>query len=158
VTTIDPPDPVAVLTADVARLAAMNVEALDRLTVAVFSGSRHHLADMRAHVEAVLTEMTKMAERLAGGFTDDGAAVLTEDYVRGHVAGFAKGAASTVTDEVAHLRAVRSAWVDFVEGLDIDIDHPLDVSEVDMPKYVGAAIEGELGRLRNWPAAGEVAG
>jgi hypothetical protein len=135
------------LTADVARLAAMNVEALDRLTVAVFSGSRHHLADMRAHVEAVLTEMTKIAERLAGGFTD-GNATLTEDYVRGHLAGFAKGAASTVDDEVVHLRAIRSAWIDFVDDIEIPVDMPEDVAEVDLPKYVAAAFEGELGRLR----------
>lgn len=63
-------DPVA-LTADVARLAAMNVEVLDRLALAVFAGQPFVAADVEAHVQQVLTDMTALAERLGGGSTDE---------------------------------------------------------------------------------------
>jgi hypothetical protein len=59
-------DPAA-LTADVARLAAMNVEVLDRLAFALFSGHRSSFDDLQAHVRQVLDDMTAMAERLRGG-------------------------------------------------------------------------------------------
>lgn len=111
------------------------------------------VADVAAHLERLSAEapgigirdaclLLSAADRLREtAAAEEATPRYSEDYVRGHLAGFAKGAASTVDDEVVRLRAIRSAWGHLLLHLAVDIDMPDDVAEVDLPEHVGAAIE-----------------